>query len=378
MGLYTAALMRARFPVIFTPSADVRSLPFRAYTGLLPAITQLCHLPIVFGQPPTVHPLAAADNFLQMYQPPPPRVGPVSSQEQVIIVMEHFAGCFPYGHAAMRNPNLFRYVAFELHAEHDARVQEMLSYCNTGGVVRMIYFQCEDGRLPTLAAVAERIYKVWRVGLENVRFIGGSPECATLSTGTAEHDLPARGGPPDYRPLTTRARRDDRSRQEFFDFADQVLQYITVPGGLTPKFTIVGENPKFGYFTLVPDIRRRIHFGGYVENTVDYCQLSGVTWSQKPTVLITKGPSPLINLRCTPASPCRHLLPDGSAHQVGIAGYNVNREQVRLQEDDLRRNAIPVELVHCHRPKHDIDMLSAVHDLSLLQRCVRRLARPAA
>ena len=132
--------------------------------------------------------------------------------------------------------------------------------------------------------------------------------------------------------------------KNFFDFADQLLQYITVPGGLTPKLTIVGENPKFGYFTLVPDIRRRIHFGGYVENTVDYCQLSGVTWSQKPTVLITKGPSPLINLRCTPASPCRHLLPDGSAHQVGIAGYNVNREQVRLQEDDLRRNAIPVEL----------------------------------
>ena len=52
----------------------------------------------------------------------------------------------------------------------------------------------------------------------------------------------------------------------------------------------------------------------------------------------------MINLRCTPASPCRHLLPDGSAHQVGIAGYNVNREQVRLQEGDLRRDAIPVEL----------------------------------
>ena len=342
--MYTAEMVRARFPVIFTPSAAVRALPFRAYTGLLPAITQLSHLPIVFGQPPDVNPLAAADNFLQLYQPPQPRVGPVSPQERVIIVMEHFAGSFPYGHAAMRNPHLFRYVAFELHDEHDHRVQAMLRYCNAGGVVRMLYFQCVDGRLPTLAAVAERVYEVWHVGLEQVRFIAGSPECATLSTGTAEHDLPARGGPPDYRALTTRARFDDESRQEFFDFADQVLQYIAIPGGRTPKCTIVGENPKFSYFTLVPDVRRRILFGGYVEHRVDYCLLSGIPWSQKPTVLVTKGPLLSINLCCTEESPCQHRLPDGSAHLVGIAGYNVNRDQVRVQEGDLRRAAIPVEL----------------------------------
>jgi len=342
--MYTAEMVRARFPVIFTPSAAVRALPFRAYTGLLPAITQLSHLPIVFGQPPDVNPLAAADNFLQLYQPPQPRVGPVSPQERVIIVMEHFAGSFPYGHAAMRNPHLFRYVAFELHDEHDQRVQAMLRYCNAGGVVRMLYFQCEDGRLPTLAAVAKRIYEVWHVGLEQVRFIAGSPECATLSTGTAEHDLPARGGPPDYRALTTRARFDDESRQEFFDFADQVLQYIAIPGGCTPKCTIVGENPKFGYFTVVPDVRKRILFGGYVEHRVDYCLLSGIPWSQKPTVLVTKGPLLSINLCCTEESPCQHRLPDGSAHLVGIAGYNVNRDQVRVQEGDLRRAAIPVEL----------------------------------
>ena len=61
MRMHTAEVMRERFPVIWTPSAAVRGLPFRTYTGLLPAITQLCHLPVMFGQPPDMDQFAAAD-----------------------------------------------------------------------------------------------------------------------------------------------------------------------------------------------------------------------------------------------------------------------------------------------------------------------------
>ena len=61
MRMHTAEVMRERFPVIWTPSAAVRGLPFRTYTGLLPAITQLCHLPVMFGQQPDMDQFAAAD-----------------------------------------------------------------------------------------------------------------------------------------------------------------------------------------------------------------------------------------------------------------------------------------------------------------------------
>jgi hypothetical protein len=61
MRMHTAEMMRERFPVTWTPSAAVRGLPFRSYTGLLPAIAQMCHLPVVFGQPPDMDPFAAAD-----------------------------------------------------------------------------------------------------------------------------------------------------------------------------------------------------------------------------------------------------------------------------------------------------------------------------
>ena len=250
------------------------------------------------------------------------------------------AASFNGGAAVLTCPTAL-YFAFDLFRRDERRVQEALARYNTNGQVRMIYRQCIDGAVPTVVGIKADLRRAWDLPITAIRIVMGGPECDTMSSAPQGQGYMARrGGAPDWRPTSPKARRDDQARIEFMNLQEEIHR-------LSPdSVTCITENPRTGIFAQVPDVRSRLVFARGGEWKLfygDHCRMSIDEWSQKPSQYATLGHIVPFNIRCVPGNRCQHVNERG-VHRLSIVDYNGNPGQVRVPEDDYlqRRSAIPV------------------------------------
>ena len=304
---------------------------------LLPSLTNVDQLPVVLqvNTPPGA-PQGAGIAFLRNYKMPVSEIR-VSS---VWIALDWGAGSFNSSDAVCACPDA-RYMGYDVFARIEERVQRMLERHNYGGVVRAAYFECVGGRVPTWQDVARDIEVTWGLSLLELRVVMGGCECSTMSSAPQGQGYRARlGGGPDWLPTSTRAKRDDQARKEFMNLQEQ-LHYRNPEG-----ITCIVENPASGVFSEVIDVKSRRQFasnGTWITMYSDHCRVAGTPWCQKWTQYLVLGLMPSFNFRCTPTDRCEYMLP-GGVHQFGIVSYNGDQRQIRLEEGDPRRSAIPTNM----------------------------------
>ncbi len=120
---------------------------------------------------------------------------------------------------------------------------------------------------------------------------------------------------------TCKAIADDR-------FRAHVIYKLLIPWAQAcPRTRITVENPKHSLFYYMPDVidlintpSPSLHTAWHV-NTIDYCKLYDPAvdppTAQKSTTLVTYGYQPF-TVKCTPASRCNLMLPDGIHHRYCI------------------------------------------------------------
>jgi len=304
---------------------------------LLPSLTNVDQLPVVLqvNTPPGA-PQGAGIAFLRNYKMPVSEIQ-ISS---VWIALDWGAGSFNSSDAVCACPDA-RYMGYDIFALLDQRVQRMLQRHNSGGVVRAAYFECVGGRVPTWQDVARDIEVTWGLTLLELRVVMGGCECSTMSSAPQGQGYRARlGGGPDWLPTSTRAKRDDQARKDFMTLQEQL--YYMNPEGVT----CIVENPASGVFSEVVDVKSRRQFasnGTWITLYSDHCRVAGTPWCQKWTQYLVLGPIHSFNFRCTPRDRCEYMLP-GGVHMYGIVSYNGDQRQIRLEEGDPRRSAIPTNM----------------------------------
>ncbi len=205
----------------------------------------------------------------------------------------------------------------------------------------MLYRQCIEGAVPTVQGIKADLRRAWDLPISAIRIVMGGPECDTMSSAPQGQGYMARrGGGPDWRPTSPKARRDDQARIAFMNLQEEIHR-------LSPdSVTCITENPRTGIFAQVPDVRSRLIFARGGEWKLfygDHCRMSEVEWPQKPTQYAVLGPVVPFNIRCVPDNRCDHVNERG-VHRLSIVDYNGNPGQVRVPDDDYlhRRSAIPV------------------------------------
>jgi hypothetical protein len=205
----------------------------------------------------------------------------------------------------------------------------------------MVYKQCIEGAVPTVEGIQADMRRAWDLPISAVRIVMGGPECDTMSSAPqGQGFLARRGGAPEWRPTSPKARRDDQARIDFMNLQEEIHR-------LSPEsVTCITENPRTGIFAQVPDVRSRLIFARGGEWKLfygDHCRMADVEWPQKPSQYAVLGPVVPFNIRCLPGNRCNHVNERG-IHRLSIVGYNDNPGQVRVPDDDYlhRRSAIPV------------------------------------
>ena len=138
------------------------------------------------------------------------------------VALDWGAASFNGGAAVLTCPTAL-YFAFDLFRRDERRVQEALARYNTNGQVRMIYRQCIDGAVPTVVGIKADLRRAWDLPISAIRIVMGGPECDTMSSAPQGQGYMARrGGAPDWRPTSPKARRDDQARIEFMNLQEEI------------------------------------------------------------------------------------------------------------------------------------------------------------
>ena len=306
---------------------------------ILPFINRLEDVRYVLGGHANSGPFELAGlAYLRRYEPRI-RGGDVGDRA-LWVAMDWGAASFNGGAAVLTCPSAL-YFAFDLFHRDERRVRETLARYNTNGRIRMIYQQCIEGAVPTVEGIKADLRRAWDLPISAIRIVMGGPECDTMSSAPqGQGYLARRGGGPDWRPTSPKARRDDQARIAFMNLQEEIHR-------LSPdSVTCITENPRTGIFAQVPDVRSRLIFARGGEWKLfygDHCRMSEVEWPQKPTQYAVLGPIVPFNIRCVPDNRCHHVNERG-VHRLSIVDYNGNPGQVRVPDDDYlhRRSAIPV------------------------------------
>jgi hypothetical protein len=250
------------------------------YRESLPFVDCVAQLPSVLGLVDyRGDPGEAGIHFLRAYCPSPrtdvspPLVGPFDEANRKHIWLDGFAGSCVAGIPATQG-RFGLYVAMDIFPPDHENVRRMLAFLNRGGVIRAIYMQCVNRRFPTCEKLRNTIWHNWQLGMHHVRVITGSPECATSSTATRYHDFPSRGPFPALEPLTSRAKQDDAAMNEFMTLCEQIVDSNRPSPEEDSTTTAIIENPADGVFSQLPDVRRRVMFGGWTPFRADHCVLA--------------------------------------------------------------------------------------------------------
>ena len=297
---------------------------------LKPAITRITELPFALGTStgPGVDPRQAGIEFLREYERWQNRTPGWEPVDDPFVVFDWGAKSFSGGEA-VRCTRHGLYLGCDLFEPGDARVQAMLHRHNQRGV-RAAYMQGHPGRAPTEQELEAELWRAFGVRLESIRVLLASPNCQTVSS--------ARG--PVYVDRDTtllatsrRAIEDDAARGSIMSLAERLKK-------ICPLYTAVIEQPRTGIALEVLDVKQRLLFKHWYVNTVDHCQFATMPWPMKPTLLLTLGDFSPMNVTCRDGTSCEWKLPSGQ-HQLSIVDYNSALQQ-RLDDDDIRRDAIPV------------------------------------
>ena len=320
-------------------AAAARSANDPAPAPALPAVTRLDQLPGVLG----VHvgdPAAAGVTYLRRY---------CSAGSKVL--MDWGCGSGSAIEAALEVPNMFA-VGFDTFDPNDQRVLDMLARWNPRGRPRRaVYIQCQHNRVPTVRDIRSIMHHEFGLPLTALCIMSGSPNCATLSTAPSSHEFLARGGPPDFEPRSPRARQDDEARISFMDLLEELAELIPQEDPLA-SFTGMVENPLYGCFRQVKDVRQRLQFarrGFWTEHSADHCICAAVPWPMKSSYYAIIGDCHHFRLHCRPTQRCRWSTGDPVSHRhsLTIVDYNDNAPgQSRVHDLDIRRSAIPLRTYH--------------------------------
>jgi hypothetical protein len=329
-----------RYPIRRRPPEGIKLLRPN-YRDSLPFVDRVDNLPGALGLVDYRGDLREAGiYFLQAYCPPPPLGGPFDDASRRYITLDGFAGSCVAGIPATQG-KFGLYLAMDIFPPEHENIRRMLSYLNRGGVIRAVYLQCVNRRFPTFETVRNTIWLNWQLGTHRIRIITGSPECATSSTATRNHDFPHRGPHPTLEPLTPRAKRDDAAMDEFMTLCEQIVDSNRPNPNEDSTTTAIIENPADGVFSQLPVVRRRVMFGGWNSFRADHCVMATHESPNKRTMYFVYGKIAGFNWRCTQWQRCEWLLPNSDVHRVGIADYNAHPGQLHLGEGDPRRSLIP-------------------------------------
>ena len=320
-------------------AAAARSTGGPAPAPALPAVTRLDQLPGVLGVHVGDH-AAAGVTYLRRHHSARPKV-----------LMDWGCGSGSAIEAALEVPDMFA-VGFDTFDPKDERVLDMLSRWNPRGRPRRaVYIQCLYNRVPTVREIRSIMHREFGLPLTALCIMSGSPNCATLSSAPSSHEFLARGGPPDFEPKSPRARQDDEARIAFMDLLEELAELIPREDPLA-SFTGVVENPLYGCFRQVRDVRQRFQFsrrGFWTEHSADHCICAAVQWPMKSSCYAIIGDCHHFRLHCRPGQRCRWSTGDPHAHRhaLTIVDYNDNAPgQSRVHELDIRRSAIPLRTYH--------------------------------
>ena len=305
----------------------------------LASLTRIDQLPGVLG----VHvgePTAAGVTFLRRHCLAGPKV-----------VIDWGCGSGSSIEAALEVPGMLA-VGFDIFDPSDQRVVDMLSRWNPRGRPRRAaYVQCLKNRVPTVRDLRSILHHEFGLPLTALCIMSGSPECATMSSAPSSHEFLARGGPPDFAPQSPRARADDAARIQFMDLLEELHELIPREDPLA-SFTGMAENPLYGCFRQVRDVRERLQFsrrGYWTEHSADHCIAAAVPWPMKSSCYVIIGDCHHFSLRCRPGQRCKWSTGDPSSHRhsLTIVDYNDNAPgQSRVPDNDIRRSAIPLRTYH--------------------------------
>ena len=294
------------------------------------AITRITELPFALGTStgPGVDPRQAGIEFSREYERWQNRTPGWEPVDDPFVVFDWGAKSFSAGEA-VRCTRHGLYLACDLFEPGDARVRAMLHRHNQRGV-RAAYMRGHPGRAPTEQELEAELWSAFGVRLESVRVLLASPNCQTVSSARgpvyADRD-------PTLLATSRRAKEDDAARGSLMSLGERLQK-------ICPLFTAVVEQPRTGIALEVHDVKQRLLFKHWYVNTVDHCQFATMLWPMKPTLLLTLGDFSPMNVTCRDGTSCEWKLPSGQ-HQLSIVDYNSALQQ-RLDDDDIRRDAIPV------------------------------------